>query len=75
MAKDMRDEVVVYHRLPDSLGGERQFERAIAGTINECSAFLRVRPERERNSYFAELRDGALVSAAEIEQMATDQYG
>ncbi len=75
MSNGMRDEVVVYHRLLDSLGGERQFEKAIAGTISECTAFLRAQSKRERNNYFAELKDGTLVSAAEIEQIATDQYG
>lgn len=75
MSNGMRDEVVVYHRLLDSLGGERQFEKAIAGTISECMAFLRVQSKRERNNYLAELKDGTLVSAAEIEQIATDRYG
>lgn len=66
-------EVVEHHRLPESLGGERQFEKAIAGTISEYTAILCVQSMRETNSNFEELKDDTLVSASVTSR--TSQHG
>jgi len=67
------EDATLYRRMPDSTAGERQMEKTFAGSVRDCLVYLHSQPERDRDAYFAELKDGTPLSSADIERIASNR--